>query len=507
MNRSSTLMFVALAFSWSDVVLAQANAGRDFIVRAEDPFDREPSEQSAPSDKRPPAGGSEAGSANPSYDEGKSGPAAEPGDIRGWQQPPGTTEEDIVLATPRAILFIPNLVFKTVFLPVRAIATVVDEYAIVERTKDLLYFNEEETAGIFPTATAQTRYGLSLGAQVFHNDLFGHEEHVSARAAYGGIFQQGYQLLFEGDRIGGSRLWLETRLRYEKQPAILFYGIGDAPEGDPQLAGMDPRAASVATRFRQERFLALLRAGPTLGRPGDLTQVGVTASYNRRVFGSEDEEFSEPSIGEVYDTSLLTGFHETLHLFEADLNVFHDSTDHEEFPSQGAFVEMFGGRVGTLEGHDFWHYGAEFAGFVDLYRGDRVLVLRAAVEGVDGDDNDIPFIELPRLGGSQRLRGYVQDRFRDELAAVATIEYRYPIHDLVSGALFVDTGRVGVDHGEVFGVEAYDDWRVGAGGGLTVHSKDRDSVIFRVEVGYGDELTALFSTDPLRAFTKRSRQL
>ena len=131
----------------------------------------------------------------------------------------------------------------------------------------------------------------------------------------------------------------------------------------------------------------------------------------------------------------------------------------------------------------------------------------AVLKSVDGKTSDIPFIELPRLGGPQRLRGYVQDRFRDEMAEVATIEYRYPVHDFVSGALFVDSGRVGPSHGDVLGIDAYEDWRVGAGGGFTIHSKDRDDVLFRVELGYGDSFTALFSTEPLRAFTKRSRQL
>jgi Omp85 superfamily domain len=487
---------------------AAAQPASDFLVRGEDPFTTpSPEEPASPPEAPPPAGASEPGSASPSYDANRNQPPTAPEDTRGLETPPGTSDEDVVLAVPRALLFLPNLALKTVFLPLRGLATVIDEYALVERTKNLLYFNDEETAGIFPTFTAQTAYGLSLGARIFHNDLFGHEEHISARATYGGLFQQGYQLLFEGDSIGGSRLWLETRVRYEKKPGILFYGLGDAPKGSSDLQNIDPRAASVPTRFRQERFLGLLRLGPTLGRRGNLTQVGVTTSYNRRVFGSEERDFDEPTIGDVYDTTMLEGFHDTLHLVEVDLNVNHDSTDHREFPSGGVFMELFGGRASSFNDYAFWHFGAELAGFINLYRGDRVLVLRGAFEGVDGEASDIPFIELPRLGGAQRLRGYVEDRFRDELAAVATVEYRYPVHDFVSGHLFVDAGRVGRTDGQLFGADAYEDWRTGAGGGFTIHSQDREDVIFRVELGYGDAFTALISTEPLRAFTKRSRQL
>lgn len=487
---------------------AVAQPAVDLPVR-DDPFARRVRDEAqAPEpDGPPPAGGSEQGSASPSYDRGKNEPAAAPGDTRRWEQPPGTDEEDIVLALPRAILFLPNLVLDTLFLPLRAAATAVDEYALVERTKDLLYFNEEETAGIFPTATSQTGYGLSLGARIFHHDLFGHEEHLSARAAYGGLYQQGYQLLFEGDHIGGSPLFMEARLRYEKQPALLFYGLGDPPAGSPALRDIGPREASVATRFRQERFLALLSMGPTLGERGSLTKVGAAGAYSRRVFGAEERDLDEPSIDEVYDTTRIEGFHDVLHIAELGFNAWHDSTDHPEFPSEGVYMELIGCRAFALDDYAYWHYGAELAGFVNLYRGDRILVLRAAVEGVDGDAEEIPFTSLPRLGGSQRLRGFVQDRFRDELAAVTTLEYRYPIHDFVSGALFVDAGRVGRTYEEVFGEDAYEDWRVGAGGGFTVHSKNRDDVLFRTEIGYGEELTVLFSTDPLRAFTKRSREL
>ena len=109
------------------------------------------------------------------------------------------------------------------------------------------------------------------------------------------------------------------------------------------------------------------------------------------------------------------------------------------------------------------------------------------------------------LGCVHDLRGYLSDRFRDKLAAVATAEYRYPIHELLSGKLFVDAGDVGRTYDDLFGPGPFERWEVGAGGGFLLHSKD--SILLSVDVAYGDQLTVFFTTAPLEFFHNRSQQL
>jgi len=172
--------------------------------------------------------------------------------------------------------------------------------------------------------------------------------------------------------------------------------------------------------------------------------------------------------------------------------------------SKGLYFEAFGGATvpnGRFGGYG--HYGAELALFIDLYRRTRVLQLRVMLEGIVGGDDAIPFVELPRLGGSSQLRGYRVDRFRDRLAFLGELQYSYPVHKNVSAELFVDVGKVAPAYSDLFGNS--ERWRWGFGGGLVIHTAD--SVLMRLGLGYGDSLVFTFSTGSLQAFDERSRQL
>lgn len=440
------------------------------------------------------------------FDPRLSSAALESHQARGWLSRPRFEGEDFVLFVPRLILYVPTQALRVVFYPLRLLLGVVDKYAVVGHVEDLLY-NDARTMGVMPTAAFESGYGFSAGARIFHTDLLGHGEKIALAARFGGPFQQAYQLSFEADRLAGSWTWLESRVRYERRPAQLFYGIGDPAALPAQFNPMlliGPRQAQVTTRFQQERLLALLRTGITLGRPGQMVKVGVSAIFNHRDFGPEEVDFDEPSIEEVYDTRKIPGFEGKLNLVEFNGNLVVDFRDVKGRTSSGFYLEAFGGATLPIDGYGgYGHYGAEMALFVDLYRRTRVLQLRVMLEGTTGAEASIPFVELPRLGGSVRLRGYVEDRFRDRLAFLSALQYRYPVHQYVSAELFVELGKVAPDYEDLFGNG--DRWRWGFGGGLVIHTME--SVMMRLGLGYGDGLAIYFSVGPLHAFKDRGRQL
>jgi hypothetical protein len=417
---------------------------------------------------------------------------------RNYESPPGTEPEDVALFVPRLLLTVPRYALKIVFYPIRETIRFVDEHALVEKVEDVLY-NDARTAAILPTFSVDSSLGPSFGVKAFHEDLAGHDEYASAEAKFGGMYKLATQLLFRADHFGGSRLWLESLARFESEPGMLFQGIG---HGTPDAAGsgLGPRNVAVATRFSQQRFLNLQRAGITFGEPGEMLKLGATGIYTIRDFG-EKQRGSEPSIEEVYDTTQLVGFADSVATFETDLNVIVDLRDVAGATASGAYLELFGGYAPRIGDYSFWHHGAELTGYIDLYKRSRVLVLRAVVEGVNGADRDIPFAQLPRLGGPHRLRGYPLDRFRDEKAVVGTVEYHYPIHQFVAGALFVDTGRVEQRYGDFLD----EHWKVGAGGGIIFRSRDRQ--LFSFQIAYGEGVQFHLTTDPLRAFSKRETEL
>jgi len=76
------------------------------------------------------------------------------------------------------------------------------------------------------------------------------------------------------------------------------------------------------------------------------------------------------------------------------------------------------------------------------------------------------------------------------------------VHESVSGALFVDAGQVA---GNLDELERLSHWKLSPGGGFIVHG-DKD-VILSLQVAYGEDLVVVFSTDPVRAFSKREKEL
>jgi outer membrane protein assembly factor BamA len=107
---------------------------------------------------------------------------------------------------------------------------------------------------------------------------------------------------------------------------------------------------------------------------------------------------------------------------------------------------------------------------------------------------------MPRLGGADRLRGWDEDHFRDNLSLFGSVEYRYPIHQKVLGVVFFDAGTVADSYDELF--DDIDDFRAGGGLGLLVGSAD--SLTLRLEASYGDGFHFFVSSDVARAFDSRS---
>jgi hypothetical protein len=425
-------------------------------------------------------------------------PGPPPDQARGYAVPPGVEPEDVGLFVPRALLFIPRMALKAAFFPITKTLSVLDRYAVIETIEDVLY-NDERTAAIVPVLSADTFFGPTIGVKAFHENLAGHGERGSIDARFGGQYEQAYQIAFRADFAGGSRAWVESIARFEIDPALLFQGIGDADTGAGG-SGLGPRDAAVETRFRQQRFLSMQRLGYTVGEGAALTKIGLTGTLNNRAFDPAHKA-SDPSIETVYDTSRIVGFDRGVDVFELTGNLVVDTRDVYGATSSGAYVELFGGGALPLGDFTYWHYGAEVTGYFDLYRKTRVLVVRAALEATEGDSDAIPFSELPRLGGPYRLRGYPQDRFRDEKAAVGTVEYHYPIHQFIAGSLYADVGHVAPGYKELFDSK----WSVGVGGGFIFRS--RDHVLLTLDVAYGDGVHVYATTDPLRAFSKRDTEL
>jgi hypothetical protein len=243
------------------------------------------------------------------------------------------------------------------------------------------------------------------------------------------------------------------------------------------------------------------RAGVTVGEKGRLVRIGGSLVFERSSFGPKDDGYSSaPSIEAAYDTHRLVGFERGVRTVEAQANLVVDTRDEVAATSRGIRAAAFVGAVPVLQGYGYAHVGADVTGTIDLYKGNRVLVLRGAFEGVHGPQGDVPFARLARLGGPDSLRGHRIDRYRDRDSALLSAEYRYPIHDIVAGALFVDAGHVAPDPASL---TAVDRWRAGAGIGLRIRTKD--AFLASLDLAYGDGVQLFFTVFPFESRSTRSR--
>jgi hypothetical protein len=179
-------------------------------------------------------------------------------------------------------------------------------------------------------------------------------------------------------------------------------------------------------------------------------------------------------IDEVYRPDALIGWSGVRNLY-AELELRWDSRrrvsawEPRPVPSAGWLAAAYAGRVHRLDdGPGYWRYGGELQRFLRVGRGPRVIAVRAHVEGVTGERDEVPFFELPSLGGSRLLRGYATERFRDRIAALASLDYQWDLSQLFSVRLFTDVGRVyaSADDLDLGGL------RVGYGIGLDAHSRN-----------------------------------
>jgi surface antigen Omp85-like protein len=417
--------------------------------------------------------------------------APNPDAARGLVEEPDDPE-DAALDVPRALLFVPANILEVVFTPLRWAGHAIDEYRIREHVIDFLY-NDERTAAFYPIVLYEPSYGPSVGIGAFHTDVFGHEEHASGRAQFLGRYEQSYRALFAADHFLGAPIWLESRLHYDAEPQVLFAGL-QQPE--------DP----VRSRFSQERVFSLNRVGVTIGERPRMAKVGVSAKYNHRLAEGADDDFDDPPIQDVYDTSSLVGFGRRWDTIELDANLVIDTRNTRGFTSSGVLFESFGGGVMPNDDHGtYGHYGAEGSLFIDLYL-HRVLTLRLGTEGVVGDERDIHFAELPQLGGSTSLRGYTRGLFRGNKSVLGTVQYNWPVHTYVSAELFADVGKVGRDYEAIF-ADTPKEWRPGIGGGFQIHSDEDTFLRFDLAWGVDQGVGVYFSTGPLQDLDERSLDL
>jgi hypothetical protein len=255
--------------------------------------------------------------------------------------------------------------------------------------------------------------------------------------------------------IGGSIFNIGLRGNYRENPEDDFFGIGNDSR----------RKDRTNYLYRSLEGGADAWLSPIRG-----FRAGGGVSYLSPSVGSgRDSRFA--SIEQVFDPSAVPGFQGDLPDFlRVDAFVDYDRRDNPMYPRSGEFLgaKFSNYRDRHQDRYHFrrWEFDAQkYLPFDDGY---KVLALRGNVVLTDvGPNETIPFFYMPDLGGSQRLRGFREFRFRDKNSVLATAEYRWEAWWALDMALFVDAGKVAARRADI----DFSDWEAAYGVGFRFHSK------------------------------------
>jgi outer membrane protein assembly factor BamA len=213
----------------------------------------------------------------------------------------------------------------------------------------------------------------------------------------------------------------------------------------------------------------LFRSRIDMGSDRSTLQVGP------RVF-SRIESVTEVEDGRTLDTGGIAGADggTTLGLGGGMLL---EARDNIYYPRDGHFAEVTALWHSAAIGSDFTfvRLRADLRGYRSA--GPVVFAGNVYAEGVAGTP---PFQILPLLGGSSRMRGYREGRYRDAVYWATQAEVRVPLFWRFGATAFAGAGEVGPQ----IGTDLFNEMQLAAGLGGRLRLND-EGVHGRVDLAYG----------------------
>ncbi len=244
-----------------------------------------------------------------------------------------------------------------------------------------------------------------------------------------------------------------------------FFGIGNQASTDQMEA--------YSVNFPRIRLTALKRVHPKW-------YVGLRYWFENFVITETDEE------GQLADGTIAgsrggnTSGPGVVALFDTRDNVF--------FSSDGWYVETLLQRNAPGTGSDFRYttFSVDASTFLRT-RWNHVVALNAYGVAQSGAP---PFNQMALLGGSKRMRGYFEGRFRDRSMLTVQAAYRAMLFWRVGAVAFVSYGGVAP---ELLTIQLKD-FRYTVGGGLRFALDRQKKINIRIDAGFGKNTSGYYLT-------------
>ncbi len=161
------------------------------------------------------------------------------------------------------------------------------------------------------------------------------------------------------------------------------------------------------------------------------------------------------------------------------LVVNYDTRNSLFFPTKGWVVEGYLTTDGSYTGSDFSYQKlvVDAAKYYPIGK-ESVLAFNGVVSLATGD---IPFHQMPVIGGPKKMRGYLEGTYRDKNLLMFQSEYRFPIIWRFGGVAFAGLGEVSSElHKWTFR-----DIRYSYGAGIRLTLDKAQKINIRADYGFG----------------------
>lgn len=233
--------------------------------------------------------------------------------------------------------------------------------------------------------------------------------------------------------------------------------------------GLGPEANS------EEQYTALSLGGETNFNLQAAEDLFVGPLYQIEMVSIEERES-----GGALDGGDILGAEQELIASGVGGRLIYDSTGGVFWPTDGyvldADLRYYPEALGSS--YTFGLYGADLRRYFTLFS-DHVLALQGRYRSSWGD---VPFQFLPSVGGDGPKRGVLEQRYRDDVAVTAQVEYRLPLNQRFGVVGFFSGGQVG---GSLAEVDLTDPVLAG-GVGLRIALNTAQRLNLRIDVAYSE---------------------
>lgn len=340
--------------------------------------------------------------------------------------------EATLMIVPRALLFVPRMIFTAVMVPTAWGAEKVEKHHLYRR----LYWavtSDDELSGLRPEFVFESSDVFMGGLRYFNESMLGEDSLFRVRARAGGARSMFGDLTI---RIRGITWSLEGARR----DTATFAGTTGQTKEELEAEGFS------VTRFGFDRAATQL----LLDRPlSPILSVQASAGVALWDFNNGRPSGGDPTINEVFcvdcaagmvDEALVPGFNEGTRRVHAGAAMLLDTRADARYSSgiSGQFSAEWAHGIAGDPSHDIGA-SADLMGTLDLHDRAVGVRLRAGLIEPLGDD-PVPFIALVEASGRHGIRGLRTGRLRGSSAFVSSVFYRYLLTPNIDFMLFADYG-------------------------------------------------------------------